>query len=103
MTSSVTTMPKTATFQFRINPKVREQAEAVYAGCGLTLTDAINIFIQQSLNAGGFPFPVTADNAEYVRAEAMKRLMAELDAGKNSGELVDEEDVYRMLEAEDLL
>ena len=103
MTNTITSLPRTATFQFRINPKVRERVEAVYAGCGLTLTEAINIFIQQSLNAGGFPFPVTADNAEYVRAEAMKRLMAELDAGKNSGELVDEEEVYRMLEAEDLL
>ena len=33
----------------------------------------------------------------------MKRLMAELDAGKQSGDLVDEEEVYRILEAEDLL
>ena len=103
MAKTLTIAPKTSTFQFRINPAVRKRAEAVYAGCGLTLTDAINIFIQQSLNAGGFPFPVTADNAEYVRAEAMKRLMAELDAGKNSGELVDEAEVYRILEAEDLL
>ena len=95
MAMTLTTAPKTSTFQFRINPEVRERAEEVYAGCGLTLTDAINIFIQQSLNAGGFPFPVTAENAEYVRAEAMKRLMKELDEGRSSGDLVDEEEVYR--------
>ena len=94
---------KTDSYHFRINPQVRKEVEEVYAKSGISFTQAINIFIQQSLNAGGFPFPVTADNAEYLRAEAMKRLMAELDAGKNSGELVDEAEVYRILEAEDLL
>ena len=101
--NSILSAPRTDSYHFRINPEVRKAVEAVYAKCGVSFTQAINIFIQQSLNAGGFPFPVTADNAEYVRAEAMKRLMAELDAGKNSGELVEEDEVYRMLEAEDLL
>ena len=100
---NILSAPRTDSYHFRINPEVRKKVEAVYAKNGISFTQAINIFIQQSLNAGGFPFPVTADNAEFVRAEAMKRLMAELDAGKNSGELVDEEEVYRMLEAEDLL
>ena len=92
--------PKTDSYHFRINPKVREEVEAVYARCGLSFTQAIHIFIQQSLNSGGFPFPVTEDNAEYVRAEAMKQLMKELEAGKASGEPVDEEEVYRMLGVE---
>ena len=93
--NNVVSSPKTDMFRFRINPDVRKEVEAVYEKNGLSLTQAINIFIQQSLNAGGFPFPVTADNAEYVRAEAMKRLMKELDEGKASGELVDEDEVYR--------
>ena len=101
--NSILTAPKTDSYHFRINPEVRKEVEAVYAKSGISFTQAINIFIQQSLNAGGFPFPVTADNAEYVRAEAMKRLMVELDAGKQSGDLVDEDEVYRILEAEDLL
>ena len=101
--NNILSAPRTDSYHFRINPEVRKEVEAVYAKSGISFTQAINIFIQQSLNAGGFPFPVTADNAEYVRAEAMKRLMAELDAGKNSGEPVEEEEVYRILEAEDLL
>ena len=94
--------PKTDSYHFRINPEVRRQAEAVYAKSGLSLTQAINIFIQQSLNAGGFPFPVTADNAELVRAEAMKQLMRELDDARQSGEPIDEEEVYRLFEVEPL-
>ena len=101
--SSVLSAPKTDSYHFRINPEVRKEVEAVYAKSGISFTQAINIFIQQSLNAGGFPFPVTADNAEYVKAEAMKRLMSELDAGKQSGDLVDEDEVDRVLEAEVLL
>ena len=92
---NIVSAPKTDSYHFRINPKVRADVEAVYAKSGISFTQAINIFIQQSLNAGGFPFQVTADNAEYMRAEAMKRLMQELDAGKNSGALVEEEEVYR--------
>jgi len=92
---NMVTAPKTDSYHFRINPQVRSEVEAVYAKSGISFTQAINIFIQQSLNAGGFPFPVTSDNAEYVRAEAMKRLMAELDAGRKSGELIEEEEAYR--------
>jgi DNA-damage-inducible protein J len=98
MMDPILSAPKTDMFRFRINPDIRAQVEAVYAKNGLTFTQAINIFIQQSLNAGGFPFQVNEENAELVRARSMERLMKELDAGKNSGELVDEADVYRMLE-----
>ena len=92
---NIVNAPKTDSYHFRINPQVRAEVEAVYAKSGISFTQAINVFIQQSLNAGGFPFPVTAENAEYIRAEAMKRLMKELDEGRSSGDLVDEEEVYR--------
>ena len=89
---NIVTAPKTDMFRFRINPEIRKQVEEVYARNGLTFTQALNIFIQQSLNAGGFPFQVSEENAEFVKAKAMERLMKELDAGKNSGALVDEAD-----------
>ena len=94
---NIVTAPKTDMFRFRINPEIRKQVEEVYARNGLTFTQALNIFIQQSLNAGGVPFQVSEENAEFVKAKAMERLMKELDAGKNSGPLVDEADAYRML------
>lgn len=43
---SVATAPKSATFQMRINPEIKERVENIYARCGMTLTDAINVFIQ---------------------------------------------------------
>ena len=95
--SNVVSSPKTDMFRLRINPDVREEIEKIYEKNGLTLTQAVNIFIQQSINAGGLPFAVTEDNAEYIKAQSMKRLMAELDAGKNSGDVIDEADVYKLL------
>ena len=83
---NVVTAPKTATFQMRINPEVKRQVEAVYASQGLSFTDAINIFIQQSLNDNGLPFLVSPENAEFMKAKAMRRLAEEVQKGWDSAE-----------------
>ncbi|MBR4241216.1 MAG: type II toxin-antitoxin system RelB/DinJ family antitoxin [Eubacterium sp.] len=94
---NVVSSPKTDMFRFRINPEVRKEVESLYEKNGLSLTQAINIFIQQSLNSGGLPFQVTDDNAEILKAKSMERLMKELEAGKHSGDAVSEDEVYAML------
>lgn len=92
--------PKTDVFRLRINPEVRKDLEAVYSKNGLTLTDAVNIFFQQSLNAGGFPFSVTEDNAQLVKARALVRLMKELERGENCEQTYSEEEAARLLGVE---
>ena len=47
----IVSSPKTDMFRMRINSEVRQNLEAVYAKNGLILTDAVNVFFQQSLNA----------------------------------------------------
>lgn len=93
-------LPKTDVFRLRVNPTVRKELEAVYAKNGLTLTDAVNVFFQQSLNAGGFPFAVTEDNAEMVKAKALSRLLKELKQGENCTEVYSEEEATRILGVE---
>lgn len=95
---NIVSAPKTDMFRFRINPEVRDQIENIYAKSGISFTQAINIFIQQSINAGGLPFPVNESNGEYMKANAMKRLLAELEAGKNSGDLIDADTAWQMIE-----
>ena len=96
----IVSAPKTDMFRVRINPEIRQDLEAVYAKNGLTLTDAVNVFFQQSLNAGGFPFSVTADNADLIKAKALNRLMKELDEGIADPATYSEDEVYRMLGVE---
>jgi addiction module RelB/DinJ family antitoxin len=81
---NVMTAPKTSTFQMRINPDVKSSLEQMYANCGMTLTDAINVFFQQSINAGGLPFIVTQSSKEALRDQAIAKLMSEIRAGRDS-------------------
>lgn len=90
-------LPKTDVFRLRINPEVRKDLEAVYSKNGLTLTDAVNVFFQQSLNAGGFPFSVTEDNAQLVKARALTRLLKELEQGETCEQSCSEEEAARLL------
>lgn len=101
---NVASAPKTASFQMRINPDVKNQAESIFATYGLTLTDAVNIFIQQSLNTKGLPFLLSPENAEYLKAKSVARLMAEIQIGwdsvKSDSDWVSEENAYKLLEAD---
>ncbi len=44
----------------------------------MTLTDAFNTFIQQSINAEGLPFLVTQNSKEALREQAIAVLMRDL-------------------------
>lgn len=98
---NVSTAPKTGTFQMRINPDVRQEVEAVYAAYGLTLTDAINVFIQQSLNEAGLPFLLSPENSAYMKAKAITRLLAEIQKGWDSvtseADWISEDEAYGLL------
>ena len=56
---NVAMAPKDSTFQVRMNSEIKRAVEDIYAKTGMTLTDAFNTFIQQSLNVEGLPFIVT--------------------------------------------
>ena len=81
---NVMNAPKTSTFQMRINPEIKNQAEQLFQNCGMTLTDAINVFIQQAMNAGGMPFIVTQNSREALKDQAIARLMSEIQKGRDS-------------------
>ena len=49
-------MPKTANINLRIEPDIKAKADAVYASLGLSVTDAINVFLRASIMEGGLPF-----------------------------------------------
>ncbi len=49
-------MAKTANINIRIDPATKMKAERLFAKFGITITDAVNIFLYQSLMEGGLPF-----------------------------------------------
>jgi DNA-damage-inducible protein J len=49
-------MAKTANLFMRVDPQIKAKAQTIYLRYGLSVTDAINVFLHQSINVGGFPF-----------------------------------------------
>ena len=94
---NVATAPKTTTFQMRINPEIKAHVEDIYAKCGMSLTDAINVFIQQSINVEGMPLLVTRNSKEAIKQQAISILMSEINKGtdsvKSEKDWISEEDI----------
>jgi len=51
-------MARTANINVRTEPSTKAGAEAIYSSFGLSLSDAINVFLNMSILEGGFPFSV---------------------------------------------
>jgi len=70
---------KTASMYIRIDPEVKSDVENIYAQYGMSITDAINVFLYTSRSRGGLPFDLrpSVPNAETVAAirevQEMKR------------------------------
>lgn len=63
-------MATTTNFSVRMDMDLKKQCENLYGELGINLTTAINVFLRQSLRAGGFPFDVRLDqpNKETILA-----------------------------------
>ena len=61
-------MLKSATLNIRTDPAVKAQAEAIYKRFGITLTDAVNIFLHKTVMEGGLPFAMREPNAVTMAA-----------------------------------
>ena len=51
-------MAKNANINIRIEPEIKSAAENLFSSFGITISDAVNIFIRKSLMEGGIPFSV---------------------------------------------
>ncbi|MEZ5691225.1 MAG: type II toxin-antitoxin system RelB/DinJ family antitoxin [Rickettsiales bacterium] len=75
--------------QTRISSELKQEAEALFNSMGLGMSEAIRMFLQQSINEGAIPFQPRARQPNMDTINAMR----ELDAKK--GEKLDRvEDVF---------
>lgn len=80
---------KSADVRSRIEPELKESATQVLADCGLSLSDAIRLFLRQVVVQHGLPFEVKTPNAATQAALREARSMANARFGKAS-ELFDD-------------
>ena len=62
------------TIQSRIKPELKVQAEAVFDAIGLSMGDAIRLFLQQAVNTGGLPFQPMTKKPSVETAAALEEL-----------------------------
>lgn len=65
-------MPKTANINLRVNPEVKANAQSLFANFGLSVSDAIQIFLHQSLLVGGLPFEVKQPRYNATTEQTME-------------------------------
>ncbi|MCL2197690.1 MAG: type II toxin-antitoxin system RelB/DinJ family antitoxin [Defluviitaleaceae bacterium] len=79
-------MAKTSSMYIHIDPDVKSDVENIYAQYGMSITDAINVFLYTSRNRGGLPFDLrpAVPNAETLEAlEEVKHMKADPSIGKS--------------------
>ena len=70
---------KNASLHLRVNSEMKQSAENVFNDLGITVADAVNMFLYKAVIVGGIPFDVrkTEPNAETLSAikevEEMKK------------------------------
>lgn len=65
-------MAKTSNINIRISPEKKKEAEQLFSTFGITVTDAINIFLSMSILEGGFPFEIKQPKYNYETEQAIK-------------------------------
>jgi len=82
----------TAVVRARVEPKLRDDAEAVLNRLGLSMSEAIRMYLCQIRDRKGIPFPVEIPNAEtlasfkeyeeghYETAHSIEELMEKLNS-----------------------
>ncbi len=97
---NVAMAPKDTTFQVRINSDIKRTVEEIYAKVGMTLTDAFNTFLQQSLNVEGLPFLATKNSKEALKEQTLAMLLLDLKRAEERAERegwIDAEELEREL------
>ena len=61
-------MPKTLKLHTRIEPEVKEKADAILNELGISTTEAINMFLRQVIRYRGIPLDLRIPNEETVAA-----------------------------------
>jgi len=70
-----------STIQFRTDEATKIKANAVFNYLGITMSDAINMFLRQSILRGGLPFELTIPKYNEVTLAAL----ADMEQSKGKG------------------
>lgn len=86
-----------------IDPILKDKVEKIYSGLGITLSEAINIFMKQSLLVGGIPFSV--DYSEKIfndeTEEAIREARAIVEGKISAKSYLSAKELFQELDSEE--
>jgi DNA-damage-inducible protein J len=65
---------KDANLYIRVKPDIKSQAEQIFSSFGITVSDAVNIFLHKAIMVGGLPFDVRSSIPNIETLEAMREV-----------------------------
>ena len=89
-------MNKNRMVNARVDANVKEIAEGIFAAIGVTMSDAVNVFLRQAVFYGGFPFAVRVPNPETIAAIEEGRRLAK---DPNAERYTDMNSLWKALQA----
>lgn len=93
-------MAKTANLNIRIEPEIKAQAEELFANLGMTVTEAINVFLHKALLVEGMPFEVRMPKYNEETLAAMQEAKDILDGKIETKTYNSAEELFAELDAE---
>lgn len=92
-------MAMDATLQVRMDSQVKTQVEALYRDLGTSFAEAVRIFAQQSLRAGGLPFQATLKTWDELSEEEIDEMISASEADIQAGRVYAQEEVDARMQA----
>ena len=89
--SEIISMIKSATVRARVNPKLKHDVENVLSKLGLSMSEAIEIFMSQIKLNKGLPFDVRIPN------RVTRKTLDDADKGKGLHKAKDADDLFNQL------
>lgn len=98
-------MPRTSNIYVRVEPNIKEQAEAVLDQLGIPMSNAVSIFLRQVIMQNGLPFDVKIPIQKPLTLPDLSpnefdREMLKAHSDFESGRIYSLEDVTNALEKE---
>ena len=93
-------MTKTANLNIRIDPQTKQGAEQLFSTFGITISDAIIIFLRQSLMEGGLPFEMKQPRYNAETEAAIQEARDIMIGKKESKSYSSADELFSELDAE---
>ena len=90
-------MAMDATLQVRMDSQIKASVEELYRNLGTSFAEAVRIFAQQSLLAGGLPFQPRLKTWEEYTDEEISQMLEESEADLAAGRVYTMEEWDQMM------